>query len=152
MALTRRLAMIGMAAGLLPGCAWLGFGEDEAEAPETEPPAEGLAARGREPVESVEAIEIGRTAQGVAVAAFGTAPGLGYARPRLLPRRGGELSPDGFIEFDMLAIPPDPDRDLPRGEASARRLRADALIDAEDLAGARGVRVFALQGGRQLSF
>lgn len=150
MRLSRRSALGVIALAAVPGCTWFGGDEDE-EIPEPEAP-EGLAARGREPVERIERVELGRTATGLALTAFGLAPGLGYARPRLVPRREGRPSQDGYLEFDMLAIPPDPDRDLPRGEPSARRLRADILLSNDELEGLRGLRVFALEGGQQLSF
>lgn len=150
MAHTRRMVLVLAMGSGLAGCTWLGLAEEEETAQPADPA--GGAARSREPVARVEAIELGRTRDGIAVAAFGIAPGLGYARPRLVPRRDGAPAPGGYLEFDFFALPPDPDRDLPRGEPSARRLRADRLIPERDLAGVRGLRIYALEGGRQLSF
>jgi hypothetical protein len=104
------------------------------------------------PVEAVRTVEIGRTRDGFLITAYGTAPGLGYALPRLRPRRGGAPGVDGYVEYDFVAAEPPPGFDLPPGTAQTRTLRADLPVSAAELRGAAGIRVMALRGGAQLDF
>lgn len=104
------------------------------------------------PVEDVRLLEIGRTRDGVMVSAYGIAPGIGYSRPRLEPRRGGRIGTDGFLDFDFVADPPDPGFALPQGQARARILRADRLLGVETVRAAQGLRVHGASGGQQLVF
>lgn len=104
------------------------------------------------PVEAVQSVEIGRTRDGFLVTAYGSAAGLGYARPTLRPRRGGAPGVDGYLEYDFVATEPAAGLDLPPGSAQARRLRADLPVQAASLRGARGIRVLGLTGGAQLDF
>jgi hypothetical protein len=104
------------------------------------------------PVEAVRGVEIGRTRDGFLITAYGTAPGLGYALPRLRPRRGGAPGPDGYVEYDFVASEPPPGFDLPPGTARTRTIRADLPVRAAELRGAAGIRVLALRGGAQLDF
>lgn len=104
------------------------------------------------PVESVEGVEIGRMSNGFLITAYGTAPGLGYSKPELRPRRGGAPGADGYIEYDFVATEPPAGFDMPEGTAGARALRADLPVPASALRGAAGIRVLALHGGAQLDF
>jgi hypothetical protein len=104
------------------------------------------------PVEAVRGIEVGRTRDGFLITAYGTAPGLGYALPRLRPRRGGAPGPDGYVEYDFVASEPPAGFDLPPGTARTRTIRADLPVRAIELRGAAGIRVMALRGGAQLDF
>lgn len=115
---------------------------------------ERLAAlQARVPILAVRSVEMGRTRDGFLITALGTAPGIGYSRPGLRPRRGGAPGNDGYIEFDFVAIEPDPGFELPPGGSTqARALRADLPVRIEQLQGAVGLRVLALQGGVQLNF
>ena len=68
---------------------------------------EALARRqNKVPLQAVQSVEIGRTSNGILLTAHGTAPGLGYSLPALRVRRGGELGPDGYQEFDFVATAP----------------------------------------------
>lgn len=143
-------AIVGVAMGLavaLGGCSW--FGDDEPEAPTA---AVQPAAPVGEAVQAVRRIELGSTRKGVVVAAFGTAPGLGYSRPRLVARRNGEPASDGLLDFDFVLDPPPPGLDLPQGTPRAREVRADTEISLDTARRARGVRVHAIVGGVQLLF
>ncbi len=104
------------------------------------------------PVEAVRSVEIGRTRDGFLITAYGTAPGLGYALPRLRPRRGGAPGADGYVEYDFVASEPPPGFDLPQGTARTRAIRADLPVKASELRGVAGVRVMALRGGAQIDF
>lgn len=104
------------------------------------------------PIQAVRTVEMGRTRDGFIITAFGTAPGLGYALPSLRVRRGGTPSADGYIEFDFVAVEPPAGFDLPQGTTRARALRADLPVRLEDLQGAAGLRVMALNGGVQMDF
>ena len=145
MRVSRRVAICAGLAALAGGCSWF---EDDAP----EPAAEGPEGPVREPVDAVERLEIGRTGQGIALAAYGVAPGIGYAAPRLVARREGRPGRDGMLDFDFFVTPPDPRRNLPRGGAGARRVRADLLLDLDRVQGVRGIRVHAIEGGMQLFF
>jgi hypothetical protein len=104
------------------------------------------------PVESVRNLEIGQTRQGFLITAYGTAPGLGYALPRLRPRRDGAPGADGYVEYDFVASEPPPGFDLPPGTARTRAIRADLPVKATDLRGVAGIRVMTLRGGAQIDF
>lgn len=114
----------------------------DAPAPET-PPV---------PIQNVSTIELGRTRDGFIVTAYGTAPGLGYGRPSLAPRRDGAVGTDGFLDYDFVAVPPAPGFNLPQGDAAARALRADLVVKLRTLRGAAGIRVHGLDGGAQMTF
>jgi hypothetical protein len=104
------------------------------------------------PVQAVRSVEIGRTRDGFIITAYGTAPGLGYSLPALRPRRGGQPSNDGFVEYDFVATEPAEGLDLPPGTTGARALRADLPVTVSSLRGAAGIRVLAIRGGVQLPF
>ena len=104
------------------------------------------------PVETVSAVEIGRTRDGFLITAHGIAPGPGYALPTLRPRRGGAPGFDGYVEYDFVATEPPAGLDLPQGTARNRLLRADLPVGAGQLRGAAGVRVLGQTGGAQLDF
>lgn len=148
-AVTAMLAAAAVAG--LAGCSVFGS-DDEASAEAAAQAAEDALARPPEPVEAVEKIEIGRTRTGLVITAIGVAPGLGYARPRLRPRREGQPGTDGLIDFDFVATPPDPGLALGQGDVRARTLRADYLIDIETLRQARGIRIHGRDRGVQLVF
>lgn len=127
------------------------WGEDSAAEIEAAQ-ARRAAIENKVPVTSVRLVEVGQTRDGFLISAFGTAPGLGYALPALRARRSGEPSIDGFIEFDFVASPPSADLQLPPGTTRTRSVRADVAVRNRDVRGVLGIRVFALQGGRQVIF
>ncbi|MEM7423967.1 MAG: hypothetical protein AAF334_09605 [Pseudomonadota bacterium] len=104
------------------------------------------------PVSSVGAVEMGRTRDGFLITAKGTAPGLGYSRPQLRPRRSGEAAADGYIEFDFVATPPPEGFDLPPGTTQTRAVRADFPVRIADLQGKAGIRILGENGGTQVDF
>jgi hypothetical protein len=87
----------------------------------------------------VGTLEVGRTRTGFMLAALGEADGVGWRAPRLRPAREG-LSPDGFLEFEFVAIPP------AEPGPGVQRLRADAPLPPQAITGAAGLRVIARQG------
>lgn len=138
-----RLIVAALLLAPLAGCS--AFGGDDA----TEP-AEVIEPAVR-PVDEIRGIEIGRTRDGIVVTAFGIAPTLGYADPRLEARRGGRVAEDGFLDFDFVATIPDPAAAVP-GNPEARLLRADRLITIEAARQARGLRIHGVSGGRAVAF
>ncbi|MEM6945928.1 MAG: hypothetical protein AAF416_16295 [Pseudomonadota bacterium] len=146
----RRRALIAAFAAspmaLLGGCSL--FGDDEEEVAE----AQAVLERRREPVENVGRVEVGRTRNGFAVSAYGVAPTTGFSQPILSLRRDGSLALDGFLEFDFLALAPDPGLAMPRGQIAARRIRADRVLKPDELQGARGLRIFALRNASSFEF
>ncbi len=124
--------LIAAAALALAGCA-----RDE---PPPAPP-EAVAPSVAEPVvvARVTTIEIGRTRTGLVLAALGEADGTGWRAPALRPARDG-LSPDGFLEYELVAVPP------AEPGPGVQRLRADAPLLPQALTGAAGLRVIARQG------
>lgn len=138
-----RLTLAAMMVAALPSCSF--FGDDAAEV------AADTAAPVR-PVQEIRAIEVGRTWDGIMVTAFGLAPGLGYAEPRLEARRGGRPAPDGYLDFDFVATAPAPGFEMPRGRPEARIMRADRLIGINAARGVAGIRVHAASGGRAIAF
>lgn len=144
-----RSSALGLVAAL-PGCGI--FGDDEETDAAEKGQIDGIERR-REPVENVGLIEIGRASDGsFAVSAFGVAPTTGFSSPQLVIRRQGAPAADGFLEFDFLALAPDPGLQMPRGEIAARRLRADRVLKPEQLQIARGVRVYALRNASTFTF
>lgn len=137
-----------LAVACLGGCGL--FSDDENGVPADER-QDVLSDRGV-PVESVHSIEVGRTRDGFAVTAFGTAPALGYGEPHLRARRDGQVGADGFLDFDFVATPPALGLERGQGAITARRIRGDTILGAEALIGASGIRVHALSGGVQLRF
>lgn len=95
----------------------------------------------KEAVEKVESLELGRLYRGYMLIAEGTAPALGYYSPELRIRYDGELGPDGFYEFDLVAIAPKEPVEGPNDPA-LRRLRGDYQLTPDMLRNARGVRVY----------
>ncbi|MEM6421771.1 MAG: hypothetical protein AAF698_04210 [Pseudomonadota bacterium] len=132
----------------LGGCSL--FGDDEA--PEPDPNLGDVERVRLEPVDQILRVEIGQLTDGLVVTAFGLARSAGYARPTLSPRRQGRPGPDGFVEFDFQAQPPDPGLELPRGDARLRRLRADRLLPGRVFEGAAGIRVFGLANASAIRF
>ncbi|MEM6971969.1 MAG: hypothetical protein AAGG47_20485 [Pseudomonadota bacterium] len=139
---------------LLTGCSsWFTDEEAEAEAARAAAEAEGTAGPDRPvPVDGVTGIEIGRLTDGIVITAFGVAPNAGFATPQLAPRRNGVPGPDGFIEFDLLGVPPDPSFEMPQGSLRAREIRADRLLRIATLQGIAGIRIHALRNFRELRF
>ncbi|MEM6489739.1 MAG: hypothetical protein AAF677_15960 [Pseudomonadota bacterium] len=126
------------------------FGDDEeADAAAAEAEATRVLPQ---PVDTVVGVEIGRTASGFVITAYGIAPGAGFGVPQLTPRRQGRPAPDGFIEYDFRAIPPDPNFEMPRGSETVRRLRADRLVSERVFSAAAGIRIFALRNARAVRF
>lgn len=150
MTVHRRWVLAGVAAALLGGCSIFGGndGEDETLEARTQAPQE----RPREPVIEVERVEIGQTRDGIALTAFGIAPGLGYGRPRLVARRGGAPAEDGYLDFDFFVTPPDPSLALGQGERSARRVRVDLIVPNDRLRGRSGIRIHGVETGVRVPF
>ena len=147
--MTRALRLLAILS-LLPFAAACGIlGDDIDEEPEAPVVDAGPMVRS---VDDVRSIEIGRTRDGVVVTAYGIAPGIGYALPRLEPRRNGRLGTDGFLDFDFVANAPDPGFQMPQGQVQARVLRADRLIGVNTLSSAAGIRVHGRSGGKQFEF
>ena len=142
-------AAAALAAGLaLAGCSW-GDEDPAAEVTDAElPPRNGAPGAPAGPIyemrpaASVESLEIGQIYRGRLLTAYGTAPATGWFRAELQPRNGGRLAPDGFLEFDLVAAPPELNGGAP-GAPARLPIRADRAIPASDLAGAQGVRVHA---------
>jgi hypothetical protein len=147
MRVQRGFGVVLMAVLSLGGCSLFGDDEEEVAAEA----AVETAVR-REPVESVERLELGRTRNGVAITAIGTAAGLGYSRPILVPRREGQPDPEGMLEFDFFVSPPDPSLDLPPGQGRALEVRADRLVPLATVSGVRGIRIHGLRRGVQVQF
>ena len=95
----------------------------------------------RQPVERIEAMELGRTRDGFALSVFGRVSTLGWSAP-LLRARDPAISPDGMLEFDFVAVPPQLETPRP----GPVRIRADRAFPAEVLRQARGVRIWAAEG------
>lgn len=145
----RALCIVLAASTSLGACSWFKSEEKERE--------EALAAaaaqeRRFEPIERVLNLEIGSTRDGFMISATGLAPGLGYSRPQLRPRRQGAPGPDGFIDLDFVAQAPDSRLKLGVGETSARHLQVGLPVKPSDLRGAAGIRVHGLAGGLQMAF
>lgn len=133
-------------AGPLPACGLFGGGDEE-------PTIEAQAAeaeRRAEPVQALQRVEIGRTRTGYVITAFGTAPGTGWGGATLRARRDGRPGTDGFLDFDFVAVPPDPEFGLPQGTISARAIRADAQVTERQLRGVQGFRVHTLTNAGQV--
>lgn len=145
----RRITALAIAAAVLlslDGCSV--FKSDKNEEAE----AQAAATDTFVPVETVRNIEIGRTRNGIAVTAYGIAPALGFAGAELRPRREGKPGPDGVLDFDFVARPPDARFNLGEGAIPARAIRADTLLSPRQLEGVRGIRIHAAQGGLQMAF
>lgn len=147
-----RGTILAAAAGLaLAGCDTISENTPDVEfrvfepsqpAPETDVTPEELV---RRPVVEVVDMELGAMRRGRLLTAVGLAPATEWFAPELQPRRGGRPGPDGFIEFDFVAAPPEFNGGEagPQGTPAQRRLRAVRALEPEDLAGVAGVRVFA---------
>ncbi|MGB0411975.1 MAG: hypothetical protein ACPGFA_10335 [Pikeienuella sp.] len=94
-------------------------------------------------VSRIDTLELGRLHRGYMLTAIGLAPGLGYWDPKLVIRYNGELAPDGFYEFDLVARPPYEPIGNDQAPIPARRVRGDFEITPEMLRSARGVRVWS---------
>lgn len=143
MTILLRLIVASALLAPLPACSMFGGGEEPEPAELVEP-----AVR---PVDEIRGVEIGRTRDGIVVTAFGLAPTLGYADPRLEARRGGRVAEDGFLDFDFVGTIPDPAAAVP-GNPEARLLRADRLITIEAARQAKGLRIHGVQGGHAVVF
>lgn len=95
------------------------------------------------PVVRIESLELGRLFRGYMLIAKGVAPGVGYYEPELRIRYGGELGPDGFYEFDFVAVAPDEPTNGANAPVTARILRGDYELSPLMLRSARGVRVWS---------
>ena len=95
------------------------------------------------PVVRIDNLELGRLFRGYMLIAEGVAPGTGYYDPELRIRYGGELGPDGFYEFDFVAVPPTDPRQGSDAPITARILRGDYELSPRMLRSARGVRVWS---------
>lgn len=136
-----RGAMVALLVIGLTACS--GSDEEEPAVDSTPPEPEKVL------MQSVTAIDFGRTFDAVVISVEGVAPGLGYQNPELRNHAGGARSQDGFGQFDLVATPPDEElaNTLPQaGSTNALRIRADRELPAAVLQGLRGVRVFT-EGG-----
>lgn len=95
------------------------------------------------PVVRIDNLELGRLFRGYMLIAEGIAPGTGYYDPELRIRYGGELGPDGFYEFDFVAVSPPNPRQGSDAPITARLLRGDFELTPRMLRSARGVRVWS---------
>ncbi len=134
-------------AGGLAGCGL--FGDDD---PTPEAVAPDPAAVESVNVQAVQRLEIGRSRAGLVLAAFGTAPGLGFSKPRLVARRDGAPGADGMLDYDFVVDTPPRGVALPPGTPKARSVRADVEISVATAQQVRGVRVHANVGGVQMLF
>lgn len=99
-------------------------------------------------VARIERIELGRMHQARLLTAVGETPVTGWFQPELAPRGGGRPGPDGFLEFDLVAAPPELNNLAPGpvGTPAQRAVRADRILPESVVRGAVGVRVFAESG------
>ena len=99
-------------------------------------------------VARIERIELGRMHQARLLTAVGEAPVTGWFQPALAPRAGGRPGPDGFLEFDLVAAPPELNNVAPGpvGTPAQRAVRADRILPDALVRSAVGVRVFAESG------
>ncbi|MEM6440282.1 MAG: hypothetical protein AAF763_11400 [Pseudomonadota bacterium] len=99
-------------------------------------------------IDSIESLEVGTTRNGVLLSAFGSAPRQGWFQPALRPLNDGLPGPDGFLDFEFVAAPPELNGGaaLPVGAPAQRRVKAVRPIPRRTLSGAAGLRVFAAQG------
>lgn len=157
--LSRAIAAAALAA--LAGCSSVSDAAPEVEfealapsrPPEAQPDARISEAEiVRRPVAAVTGLELGVTRRGRLLTAHGETPTPGWFQAVLRPRGGGRPAPDGFLEFDFLAAPPelngsDPET-LPSGPGTPaqRSVRADRLLSGSAVESAAGIRVFAASG------
>jgi hypothetical protein len=95
-------------------------------------------------VPRVVGLELGRTRDGFALAAFGSTDERGWSSAQLRPR-DPLVAPDGFMEFDLTGVPPQGAAPI----AGPAPIRADRAL-AEALVGqTRGARVFAVEGSME---
>lgn len=102
----------------------------------------------------VNSLEMGVMDRGRLLTAYGAAPATGWFRPELRARNAGRPGPDGFLEFDFVAAPPELNGGAvpPVGTDLQRRVRADRPIADRDIAAAVGVRVYADGGAAAMRF
>ncbi len=145
------LISLGAAFGLAACSTGNDYVTFEALGPSVDPEKPVEARRGpvtRIPVQSVERLEMGVTHDGIAVSAFGAAPASMWFQPRLNYRNNGEIGRDGFLEFDLVAAPPEMNGGEvgPVGTEAQRAVRGDRTLTRDEIANAVGVRVFASTG------
>ncbi len=139
-----------LAAALVVGGCSLFDGDDEEEVTAAQ---EAAVEASYEPVEEVRQIEIGRTRDGLVITVYAVAPGLGYAGPDLRPRREGRPGPDGFLDYDFVVRAPfNPPAATADASARARQVRADELVNIQEMRGVQGIRVHAAEGGMMMNF
>lgn len=103
-------------------------------------------------VDTVDRIEVGRTRSGLLLAAFGSAVETGWFQPALRPLNSGVPAPDGFLEFEFVAAPPElnvvdgQEQRPPRGTPEQRRVKGVRPVAATELVDVAGIRVFAARG------
>ncbi|MEO0680230.1 MAG: hypothetical protein AAF192_07425, partial [Pseudomonadota bacterium] len=104
---------------------------------EAEPEARLVDAQLR-PVSRVASLELGRMHRARLLVARGEAPRTGWFQPELRPRRDGAPGPDGFLEFDFIAAPPELNGggEPSVGSAAQRRIKAVRPIPERELRGA----------------
>lgn len=136
----------------LSGCSM--FGDDKSDGPGLlfGGDDEVVVQREPAPVQALRKIEIGRTRDGYSVTAFGTAPTTGYGAASLRARRAGAPADDGYLDFDFVAVPPDPALNMPQGTIDARAIRADARLTVRQTAEIRGLRIHTITNSGQVDF
>ncbi|MDT8343061.1 MAG: hypothetical protein RQ752_01400 [Thermohalobaculum sp.] len=141
---------LALAAGL-SGCSLFG-GEEEASTGLLFDKPEAAALRPPAPVQALRNIEIGRTRDGYAIVAYGTAPTTGFGAASLAPRRDGQPGTDGYLDFDFVAVPPDPALNMPQGSIASRAIRADTFLTIKQVGTVRGLRVHSATNSGQVDF
>ncbi len=117
---------------------------DELEDKAPEAPV-AIANAVKRPVADITGLELGRMVRGRLLTAHGIAPAGGWFQPELRPLNDGRPAPDGFLEFEFMAAPPDLNGGVgqPGLPVEQRLIRADRVI--RDSADAVGVRVFSVK-------
>lgn len=154
-----RGAVLAMLCGALAGCgdSWKLWSDNAPEvkvevlAPSKELPNQesvAIVVKEYRPVAGVSTLELGAVHGGLMLTAYGEAPRAGWYRPRLNPRREGLPGPDGFIDYDFEAAPPELNggAEVAGSSPAALAVRGDVEVHDSALAGAVGLRVHAESG------
>lgn len=98
---------------------------------------------GRVPIETIDALEIERTASGAVIRATGTAAGQGYHNAELVPIATG----GGTVVYEFrVEAPADP---FAPGAPATRRITAASTLEPSQLAGIGTVRVQGRTNARE---
>lgn len=146
--------IVGLAALSLAGCETIadntpdvGFTVLEPSKKQEPQAPEVMTNAVKRPVAEVTSLEVGQMRKGRLLTAHGAAATPGWFQPALVPR-GERPTPDGFLEFDFVAAPPELNggAPMPEGTPIQRSIRADRAVSNADLAGVSGLRVYAAGG------